>query len=236
MATSPTTTHIDHDAIVIGAGFAGLYALHKLRDQLGLSVRVFEAGVRRRRHLVLEPLPGRALRHREHGLLILVLRGAAAGVGVERALRRPARDPALPEPRRRPVRPAQATSRSTPGSTSMVWDDDASLWRVGTEHGDDRHRPVRDLRGGQPVGAEDARVRRRRVVRAARCTSPETGRTRTSTSPAKRVGIIGDRVQRHPGDLRDREAGGPPDGLPAHAELRHPDRQRARGSRRDQRA
>jgi cyclohexanone monooxygenase len=29
------------DAVVVGAGFAGLYALHKLRSQ-GLSVRVFE--------------------------------------------------------------------------------------------------------------------------------------------------------------------------------------------------
>ena len=34
----------DFDAIVIGAGFAGLHALHKLRDQLGLRTRVFEAG------------------------------------------------------------------------------------------------------------------------------------------------------------------------------------------------
>ncbi|AII05694.1 flavin-containing monooxygenase [Rhodococcus opacus] len=34
----------DFDAIVIGAGFAGLYALHKLRDQMGLRVQVFEAG------------------------------------------------------------------------------------------------------------------------------------------------------------------------------------------------
>lgn len=38
--TSPT----DFDAIVVGAGFAGLYALHKLRDQLGMRVRVIEAG------------------------------------------------------------------------------------------------------------------------------------------------------------------------------------------------
>jgi cation diffusion facilitator CzcD-associated flavoprotein CzcO len=38
-----TTAVTDFDAIVIGAGFAGLYALHKLRDQLGLSVRVYEA-------------------------------------------------------------------------------------------------------------------------------------------------------------------------------------------------
>src|SRR5882762_1250595 len=34
----------DFDAVVVGAGFAGLYALHKLRDQLGLSVCVYEAG------------------------------------------------------------------------------------------------------------------------------------------------------------------------------------------------
>jgi len=32
------------DAIVIGAGFAGLYQLHALRDRLGLKVRVFESG------------------------------------------------------------------------------------------------------------------------------------------------------------------------------------------------
>ena len=32
-----------YDAIVVGAGFAGLYALHRLRG-LGLSVRVLEAG------------------------------------------------------------------------------------------------------------------------------------------------------------------------------------------------
>ncbi|AFR50950.1 flavin-containing monooxygenase [Gordonia sp. KTR9] len=33
----------DHDAIIIGAGFAGLYQLHRLRE-LGYDVRVFEAG------------------------------------------------------------------------------------------------------------------------------------------------------------------------------------------------
>ena len=33
----------EFDACVVGAGFAGLYALHYLRDRLGLSVRLFEA-------------------------------------------------------------------------------------------------------------------------------------------------------------------------------------------------
>src|SRR6476619_4654758 len=32
------------DAVIIGAGFSGLYLLHQLRDQLGLSVQVLEAG------------------------------------------------------------------------------------------------------------------------------------------------------------------------------------------------
>jgi cation diffusion facilitator CzcD-associated flavoprotein CzcO len=32
------------DAIIIGAGFSGLYQLHKLRDELGLKVRVLEKG------------------------------------------------------------------------------------------------------------------------------------------------------------------------------------------------
>ncbi|MFJ8925660.1 alpha/beta hydrolase fold domain-containing protein [Streptomyces sp. NPDC102364] len=39
---TPRTTQ--YDAIVIGAGFAGMYLLHRLRDDLGLRVRVFERG------------------------------------------------------------------------------------------------------------------------------------------------------------------------------------------------
>ena len=34
----------DYDVVVVGAGMAGLYALYKLREELGLSVRVYEAG------------------------------------------------------------------------------------------------------------------------------------------------------------------------------------------------
>lgn len=35
---------VDFDAIIVGAGFAGLYALHKLRNEMGLSARVYERG------------------------------------------------------------------------------------------------------------------------------------------------------------------------------------------------
>jgi len=40
---SPERTTGSYDAVVVGAGFAGLYMLHRLRG-LGLSVRVYEAG------------------------------------------------------------------------------------------------------------------------------------------------------------------------------------------------
>ena len=40
MSDRNTTAHFD--AIVIGAGFGGIYALHKLRNELGLTVRAFD--------------------------------------------------------------------------------------------------------------------------------------------------------------------------------------------------
>lgn len=36
--------NIQKDVVVVGAGFAGLYAVHKLRDELGLDVQAFDAG------------------------------------------------------------------------------------------------------------------------------------------------------------------------------------------------
>ena len=36
------STETNYDAVVIGAGFAGLYMLYRLRDK-GLSVRVYDA-------------------------------------------------------------------------------------------------------------------------------------------------------------------------------------------------
>ena len=54
------------DAIVIGAGVGGLYAIYRLR-KLGLRRRG-------RRHLVLEPLPRVPLRCRKHGVLVFLFR------------------------------------------------------------------------------------------------------------------------------------------------------------------
>jgi cation diffusion facilitator CzcD-associated flavoprotein CzcO len=40
----PSEFAFDFDAVVLGAGFSGLYMLHRLRNEMGLSVRVLEAG------------------------------------------------------------------------------------------------------------------------------------------------------------------------------------------------
>ena len=93
------------DAIVIGAGVAGLYQLYKLRE-LGLQVRALEAGFGGWRHLVLEPLPGRALRFRKPHLRLLVFAGASRRMALERAVCPSARDRALSQLCRRQIRPA----------------------------------------------------------------------------------------------------------------------------------
>ena len=42
MTSNTSTTELD--AVVVGAGFSGMYMLYRLREVLGLSARVFEAG------------------------------------------------------------------------------------------------------------------------------------------------------------------------------------------------
>ena len=49
----------DFDAVVIGAGFSGLYALHKFRDDLNMSVRALRGRRWCRWHVVLESLSRR---------------------------------------------------------------------------------------------------------------------------------------------------------------------------------
>src|SRR3954454_6233929 len=44
MTTNGDDRAADVDAVIIGPGFGGLYMLHKLRNGMGLTARVFEAG------------------------------------------------------------------------------------------------------------------------------------------------------------------------------------------------
>lgn len=44
MTVPQGTPTIEADAIIVGGGFSGIYVFHRLRDQLGLNVKILEAG------------------------------------------------------------------------------------------------------------------------------------------------------------------------------------------------
>ena len=115
------------------------------------------AGRRRRRHLVLEPLSRRALRRREHAVFLFVLRRAAAGMGLERALRAAAGDPEIRQPRRRPLRPAPRHPVQHPRRAARRSTRAPTLWSVDDLRRQDGHRAIRRARHRLPVERADAR-------------------------------------------------------------------------------
>jgi cation diffusion facilitator CzcD-associated flavoprotein CzcO len=129
------TAVADFDAIVIGAGFAGLYALHKLRDQLGLSVRVYEAA---------SDVGGTWYWNRYPGArcdIESVHYSYSFSEELQQDWEWSERFAAQPEILRYLNHVADRFDLRKDivfdtRVTSMVWDDDASLWRVGTELGD----------------------------------------------------------------------------------------------------
>ena len=129
------TAVTDFDAIVIGAGFAGLYALHKLRDQLGLSVRVYEAA---------SDVGGTWYWNRYPGArcdIESVHYSYSFCEELQQDWEWSERFAGQPEILRYLNHVADRFDLRKDilfdtRVNSMVWDDDASLWRVGTELGD----------------------------------------------------------------------------------------------------
>ena len=77
----------DYDAIVVGAGFAGVALIHYLREA-GLSLQVYDRASDIWRNLGLEPLSRG--RNRQRGILLLprFFKRGAAGMDVVKALPR----------------------------------------------------------------------------------------------------------------------------------------------------
>ena len=182
-------------------------------------------GRRRRRDLVLEPLPGRTLRHPDHRLHVLVRPRAGSRVDVVGEVRHPARDP-------------RATSSTSPRSTTCGRTSvSRPVWRRrrGTttpRAGRSRRTRAIACRAGGSSWRRDACRCPRRSTSTASTASPVTstsraaGRTRASTSPAAgrrhRYRFVGDPV-----DPADRRAGSGAGRVPAHPELLDPRPQRS---------
>ena len=104
MNTTRPTTQLD--ALIIGAGIAGMYQLYRLREQ-GLKVKAVEAGDNVGGTWYWNRYPGARVRFAVPRLSVLVFQGAERRVELERALSGPARNRALPELRGRSIRSTQ---------------------------------------------------------------------------------------------------------------------------------
>ena len=163
-------------------------------------------GRRRGRHLVLEPLPRVPLRLGELHLRLPVLPRAVRRVGVEGALRPPARDRALPQPCGRPLRPAPPHALRRPGHRRRV------RRAVGHLAGDPRRRPSAGEREEQrrDPGQVPHRRHRRAVgpLHARRARSRRLpGRGVPHRAVAGRAGRLRGQAGRRRRDLVERRAG-----------------------------
>ena len=167
----------------------GLYMLYRLRDVLGLRARVFEAGDGVGGTWYWNRYPGARCDSESYILLLLVLQGARAGVGVEQQVPGAAGDPALPEPRRRPLRPAPRHPARDAGRDRPIFDEATSRWDVETDAGERvSARSSSITRRRLPVRRERAEDPGPRDASRATGTTPARGRTRASTSPASASG------------------------------------------------
>ena len=124
----------DFDAIIIGAGMSGLYQLYRLRE-LGLRVRVFEAGTDVGGTWYWNRYPGARFDSESYSYGYSFSQGAAGGMGLVRAFRRPAGDAALSQPRRRQVRPAPRHPVPQPGDRGASTTRSTRSWSITLEDG-----------------------------------------------------------------------------------------------------
>ena len=132
----------------------------------------------------------------------------------------PAGDPALHQPRRRPLRPAPRHPVRDAGDRGALSTRRAKRWDVETDRGDRVSAQFCIMATGCLSAAQAARVQGHRLLRRRDGTTPATGRTRTSISRGKRVGVdrhglVGDPVD----PASSPQQADARDGVPADAEL-----------------
>ena len=126
----------DVDVVVVGAGFSGLYLLHRLR-RLGFSTRVLDAAGDVGGTWYWNRYPGARCDIPTTDYTYSFDPELERDVDVVGEVRHPARDPGLPAVTSPTATTSAATSRSRPGSTSAVWDEPAARWRLRTDGGEE---------------------------------------------------------------------------------------------------
>ena len=212
-----TETGLDFDAIVIGAGVAGLYQLYKLRE-LGLRVRVFEAGSAVGGTWYWNRYPGARFDSESWTYGYSFSQGAARRVGLGAStLRRSPRPSAISI-----MSPTSSTCGATSSSTA------ASPPRITVTR---RAAGSSTLEGGEPLfdalsghrhrhslGADDAEHSRHRTLQGRVLPHPALaqGRRRFRRQARRDHRHRRDRGADDPGDRQDRRTS---DRVPAHPEL-----------------
>ncbi len=133
VVTAPDAT--SYDVVVVGAGIAGLYAIHRFRSQ-GLTVRAFEAASGVGGVWYWNRYPRRALRRRVDRLLLFLLPRTRAGVNwSEKYATQPEILAYLEHVADR--FDLRRDIRFDTRVTSAVLDEDALRWTVRTDRGDE---------------------------------------------------------------------------------------------------
>ena len=211
------------DAIVIGAGFAGMYMVHRLRE-LGFTVHGFEAGDDVGGTWYWNRYPGARCDSESMYYSYSFLPDLEQEWPLDE--RYPGQ-PVILKYLRHVADRLQLRDYFTFNAkvVSSSYDDDANTWTVRTEDGTELRATVPDHRGGMPVDGQQAGLPGRRELRravaahrqlAARAGGPDRPEGRRHRH--RRVG--------HPGHPGDRRAGRAPDRVPAHGPVHHPGRER----------
>ena len=187
LRAAETATHFD--AVVVGAGFAGMYMLHRLRG-LGFTARVFEAGGGVGGTWYWNRYPGARCdvesmqysfsfseeldqewnwseKYAPQPEILAYANHVADRFDLRRDILFDTR------------------------VTAATFDETAKRWRIETDRGDKVTAQILHHGGRLPVGAEPSPLRGHRAISRARSTTPANGRTKASISPGLRVGVIG---------------------------------------------
>ena len=177
----------DVDAVVIGAGFSGLYALHKLRNEMGLRVQVFETGGGVGGTWYWNRYPGARSDSPSY------IYGYTFDEELWQEWEWSERYPQQDEIRAYLEHVAERYDLNRDISfntrvTGATFDEATNAWTVTTDGGESRHREVPDHGRRRAVRLEHPGVPRPATPSRATPTTPGAGRTRASTSPGSASG------------------------------------------------